>query len=281
MANQQPHSVHDVDVEDNQGFVVLKLHYSADPDKDAKWAAKVKKEYATDDWLREFELKPIGTKDSYPVFVDYKRSFHEDDKLLWQPSRGRIIYRGWDFGKVHPCVIFAQVYGVRKNYIDEIYEDNILIEPLIQKVLTHSNITFPNCTFVDWVDVSGRNEDQWGNSSIGTMKKYGLHPRGRDQTIEEGIQKMKQDMVMLDQGRPYLMVNPVKCPHLVTAFRGAYKRNIKGEIIKDGTSDHPVDAARYLHTGVTQDASKDYSAIREKIRNQYKKFPAKGKTVRR
>lgn len=278
MTTLQSNSVHDVE---DGGFVVLKLHYSADETKDAKWAEKVKKEYASDDWLREFELKPIGSKDSYPVFIDYKRAFHEDEKLFWQPSRGKIIYRGWDFGKIHPCVEFCQVYGVRKNYVDEIYEDNILIENLVQKVLSHSNIHFPNCTFVDWVDVSGRNEDQWGNSSIGTLKRYGLHPRGRDQTIEEGIQLMKRDMIMLDDGRPYLMINPVKCPHLATAFRGAYRRNIKGEIVKDGTNDHPVDAARYLHTGVAHDKSKDFSNIREKMKAQYKKFPKHGRTITR
>lgn len=278
--SQVPNSVHDIDSEDS-GFAVIKLHYSADPTKDQKWADKAKKEYASDDWLREFELKPIGSKDSYPVFIDYKRGFHEDEKLAWQPSRGKIIYRGWDFGKVHPCVEFAQVYGVRKNYVDEIYEDNILIENLIQKVLSHSNIYFPNCVFVDWVDVSGRNEDQWGNSSMASMRSYGLHPRGRDQTIEAGIQVMKRDMVMLDDGRPYLMINPTKCPHLATAFRGAYKRNIKGEIIKDGTNDHPVDAARYLHTGVATDQSKDWTDLRTKMKQQYHKFPSKGRTLRR
>jgi hypothetical protein len=152
---------------------------------------------------------------------------------------------------------------------------------LIQKVLAHSNQNFPGCTFVDWVDVSGRNIDQWGNSSLGTMRKYGLKPQGKDQKVEEGIQAMKRDMVMLDDGRPYLMVNPVKCPHLAQAFRGGLKRNQKGEIVKDGTNDHPVDAARYLHQGATFSNDKDWSSVREKMKRQYNKFPKHGRSVRR
>lgn len=269
------------DIQSDEGFVVVKLHYSADESKDRKWAEKTKQEYSSDDWQREFELKPIGAKDSYPVFIDYKRGLHEDPQLCWLPSKGRVIYRGWDFGKVHPCIEFAQIIGMKTNFIDEIFEDNILIEPLIQKVLAHSHQNFPSCTFVDWVDVSGRNEDQWGNSSIGTMKKYGLSPRGRDQTIEEGIQAMKRDMVMLEDGRPRLMVNPMRCPKLSHAFRGAYKRNKKGEIIKDGENDHAPDAARYLYQGVSFDKSKDWSDVREKMKAQYKKFPSGGRTIRR
>jgi hypothetical protein len=275
-----PGNVHDTDV-GSAGFVVLKLHYSADDEKDAKWAERTKKEYPSDDWDREFELKPVGTKDSYPVFPDWRRALHEDPNLVWIPSKGKTIYRGWDFGKVHPCVEFVQIFGNRKHYIDEIFETQIFIDQLVQKVLSHSNVNFPNCRFVDWVDVSGRNEDQWGNSSMATMRKYGLHPKGKDQTIEAGIQQMKMDMVRLEDGKPYLRVNPIKCPRLAAALRGGYKRNPKGEIIKDGEHDHPVDAARYAHQGASFEKERDWSDIRAKMKAQYKKFPARGKMVRR
>jgi len=273
-------SIHDAKPDDS-GFVLLKLHYSEDETKDDKWAEHVKKEYPSDDWDREFELKPVGTKDSYPVFPDYRKSLHEDDKLVWQASRGKVIYRGWDFGKVHPCVEFAQVYGNRKYFIDEIFETQIFIDQLTQKVLSHSNLHYPGCRFVDWVDVSGRNEDQWGNSSMATLKKYGLHPKGKDQTIEAGIQAMKADMVRLEDGLPYLRVNPIKAPHLAAALRGGYKRNPKGEIVKDGMHDHPVDAARYLHQGASFEKARDWIDVRKKMKDQYHKFPAKGKSVMR
>lgn len=265
----------------DEGFVLLRLHYSADPEKDEKWAAKARKEYPTEDFEREFELKPVGHRDSYPVFGDYKRVLHEDESLVWLPSRGKVIYRGWDFGKVHPCVEFAQCWGNTKNFIDELYGNNILIEPFVQQVLGHSNLNYPGCSFIDWVDVSGRNEDQWGNSSIKTLRSYGLHPRGRDQSIEEGVRAMNQDLVRLEDGHPYLRLNPLKCVQLATSMRSGYKRNKKGEIIKDGEYDHAVDAARYLHQGVSADVSQDWSKVRQKMKNQYGRFPRDGRQIRR
>lgn len=263
-----------------EGFTLLRLHYSADPEKDEKWAAKARAEYPAEDWEREFELKSVGNKDSSPVFNDYRKTLHEDPALSWLPSKGKVIYRGWDFGKVHPCVEFMQVDGLCRNFIDEIYESDILIDHLVQKVMAHSNQHFPGCVFVDWVDVSGRNTDQWGHSSMGTLRNYGLTPKGRDQTIEEGIQEMKIGMVRLDEGRPYFMLNPVKCPHLAAALRGGYKRNSKGEIVKDGTHDHPVDAARYAYQGASKGKeANNIDSLRAKMKAQYNRFPKEGKQV--
>lgn len=45
MSAQEKPKPEDLDQEQLQGFQVLRLHYSADPDKDEKWAAKAKQEY--------------------------------------------------------------------------------------------------------------------------------------------------------------------------------------------------------------------------------------------
>jgi hypothetical protein len=269
------------DEELGEGFQVIRLHYSADPEKDEKWANKVKTEYPTEDFDREFELKPVGLKDVRPVFGDYKKALHEDENLLWRPSAGRLIYRGWDFGKIHPACEFMQVIDLQRNYIGEVAPDNIMEEQFVQLVLSYSATNFPNCTFIDWVDVSGRNEDRWGNSSMKTLRAYGIHPRGKDQHIENGILEMCKGMVMMAGGRPYIVVNPKKCPRLVTAFRGGYKRNKNGEIMKDGIHDHYVDAARYVYMGATADTSKNWNSIRDKMKQQYGKYPKQGRELRR
>lgn len=271
----------EVDPELGEGFQIIRLHISADPEKDEAWAAKAKQEYSPEDWDREFELKPVGLKESRPVFGDYKKVLHESDALIWRPSVGRLLYRGWDFGKVHPCVEILQVNGLEKNFIDEIWGDNILEDQFVQQVLAHCNQYYRGCNFVDWVDVSGRNVDRWGNSSFKTLKKYGIHARGRDQHIEEGILAMGKGMVQLTNGRPYFMLNPKKCPHLAAACRGGYKRNNKGEIMKDGEHDHSVDAARYVYTGIDVEKGKSWDSTRQKMLNQYNKFPKDGKVTRR
>ncbi len=269
------------DPELGDGFQVIRLGFWADEDKDEKWRKEVEKEYSAEDFRREFLLEPVGTLDVRPVFGDYKRERHEDEALAWKPSLGRVITRGWDFGKVHPACEFMQVNGLEKNFIGEIAPDNILEEQFIQLVLTYSTQNFPNCTFVDWIDISGRNEDRWGNSSIKTLKSYGIVPRGRDQGVEDGIQQMIKEIVLTTNGRPYIMVNPKRCPRLAAALRGGYKRNKKGEIIKDGIHDHYVDAARYAVMGTTFQKGKSWDDVRKKMKAQYGKFPRTGRDVRR
>src|SRR5262245_1949839 len=232
------------------GFQVVKLHYSADPEKDEAWAAKSKQEYPSEDWEREFELKPVGHVGNYPVFGDYKRALHESDKLVYVPSKTKILIRGWDFGKVHPVVEYLQTDGLLKNFVGELYGNNILLDPFVQKVLEFSKAEFPGATFIDWVDATGKNEKDDGRSSVKVLMAYGLKPRWRMQEIEEGIKYMREEQVKLQEGRPHFMLNPVKCPHLAAACRGGYQRDKQGKPIKDGTHDHPVDAARYAIMGV-------------------------------
>jgi hypothetical protein len=174
-----------------------------------------------------------------------------------------------------------QIIGLEKNFIGEVAPDNILEEQFIQLVIAYSNQNFPNCTFVDWIDISGRNEDRWGNSSIKTLKSYGIVPRGRDQGVEDGIQAMIKEVVMTTNGRPYMMVNPKSCPRLTAAMRGGYKRNKKGEIVKDGIHDHYVDAARYAVMGSTFQKGTSWDKTRNKWKAQYGKFPTRGRDLRR
>lgn len=269
------------DPELGDGFQIIRLGFWADPDKDENWRKQVEKEYASEDFKREFLLEPVGIQDVRPVFGDYKKATHEDENLAWRISQGRVIYRGWDFGKVHPACLFMQVSGLEMNVIDEIAPDNIMEEQFVQLVLAHSSQFFRGATFVDWVDISGRNVDRWGNSSMQTLKAYGIQPRGRDQEVEDGIQQMCKVIVMHTAGRPYLMVNPKKCPRLAAAMRGGYKRNKKGEIIKDGIHDHYVDATRYMIMGTTFEKGKSWDSVREKMKSQYGKYPKGGRDVRR
>jgi|SRR5690242_3439681 len=270
----------ETDPELGDGFQVIRLGFWVDEEKDENWRKQMEQKYPSEDFRREFLLEPVGSLDVRPVFGDYRKETHEAD-LEWRPSVGRIIYRGWDFGKVHPACEFMQPNGLEKNFIGEVAPDNIMEEQFVQLVLAYSNQTFRNCTFVDWVDISGRNVDRWGNSSLKTLRSYGLQPRGREQHVEDGILQMSKEMVLHVGGRPYLMVNPKRCPRLAEALRGGYKRNKKGEIIKDGIHDHYVDAARYAVMGATFQKGKGWDTVQAKIKGQYGKFPKGGRDLRR
>lgn len=263
MAQSKPESV-----DDFQGFQILRLHYSADPEKDEAWAQKQKKEYPSDTWEREFELKPVGHMGNYPVYNDYHKARHESSKLVYNKSC-KLVIRGWDFGKVHPCVEFLQIDGLHKNFIGECYGDNIQLPQFCQMVLEYSALYFPGAQFRDWVDATGKNERDNGLPSVQILRQHGFIPKWRMQDVEEGTLYIQKALVHDIGGRPELMVNPTTAPHLATMFRGGLKRDKHGKIIKDGTHDHPADAARYAMSGIVtgKGSSNAYDASMDKIRN--------------
>ena len=263
---QKKNKAEELDKEDLQGFQVLKLHYSADPDKDEAWAAKAKQEYPSELWSREFELQPVGHAGNYPVFGDYKKILHESSKLVYYPGIKQLV-RGWDFGKVHPCVEFIQVDGMRKNVVGEVYGNNIYLPQFVEEVLAYGQINFPGAQFLDWVDATGKNERDNGLPSIQILRQFSLKPRWRMQDIEEGIKYIQHDLITFSQGRPQFMLNPQKCPHLAAAMRTGYCRNKTAVPIKDGTHDHPVDALRYGYSGIVTNTSRGDKDYREKLKN--------------
>ena len=244
-------------------LLVVNLPYEVDPEKDAAWEDKERAKYTTEDWEREFKLKPVGHKDSYPVFGDWRRQMHER-RLAYDSKYA--VYRGWDFGKAQPCVEFMQVVEAKWiNSIDEIAPANIVLDDLVSRVKIHSAQMYPGAVFHDWVDATGVAEKDDGRSSIKVMRDHGLQPRWRSgMEIEDGIMVMQRHLIALVEGRPRWSIDPDKCPKLVEAVRGGYKRDKRGKIMKDGTHDHPVDAARYSHMGI-------HAVFDKKLQDQYEK----------
>ena len=231
------------------GFTVIRLETSADPAKDSAWLAAQAKQHPKDDFDREFLLLPVGRADSYPVFGDYQRQHHESELLRYNYHL-KYIYRGWDFGKVHPCVEFIQPDGQKLNVIYEIYGTNIMLEQFAERVLADSGLYFPGAMFVDWGDASGVNEKDDGRPSIRVLADKGIRLRIRRQPVEDGVREISKTLIAWTEGRPVLQINPKTCPHLVEAMRGGYRRNPAGIIVKDGKNDHPADAFRYGFSGI-------------------------------
>lgn len=233
-----------------KGFTVVRLELTADAAKDDAWIERERKNYSKEDFDREFLLKPVGEQDSYPVFADYIRDRHETADLVYQRHL-QFVYRGWDFGKIHPCVEFLQPEHERINVIYEIYGNNILLQPFAEKVLADSALFFPNAKFVDWCDASGENTKDDGRPSMKVLRDLGLRPKSIRREVEDGIADITKYLINWSEGRPKLQINPMKAPQLAAAMRGGYRRKPSGVIMKDGDNDHPVDAFRYAFQGVT------------------------------
>lgn len=229
-------------------LMVVNLPYEVDPEKNEEWVERTKPNYSKEDWDREFGLKPAGHKDVYPVFGDWRKELHERKDLKFDSALN--LYCGWDFGKVHPCVEFFQVRGAHFDFIDEYYGTNVYIPQVCLEInLRLGQLGYPKT--IHWVDATGKNDNFEGRTNIMVLKENGItEVRFRYQDVEPGIAIMQKLVNTFADGRPSLCVNPIKCPHLCEALRGGYKRDKKGNLVKDGTHDHPIDAARYGIVGV-------------------------------
>ena len=82
----------------NNGYAVLELKYTADPDKDperngAEWYKNAKEGMSSDEWEQEYEINyqiKIGKR----VFPDFTEK--SICKLIYNPHKPLLI--GWDFG---------------------------------------------------------------------------------------------------------------------------------------------------------------------------------------
>jgi len=233
-----------------KGFTVVRLHYSADEEKDQRWADNIRKDLPTEDWLREYELVSTGRDKEHPVYSDWKRDLHERS-LRFDP-RHPVIFRGWDFGKVHPACVWVQVSGQEINILHELLGTEVQLEPFAMEVIAKSGMWFPGANkFIDWVDPHGRAEKDDGRPSIKVLKDCGIIVKHRDIEKEEGILKVGQQLIrIVAGGRPALCADPKECPITCDGFRGGYKRNKNGKVIADGYYEHIMDAIRYVVWGI-------------------------------
>lgn len=107
------------------GFRVIRLHYTADPDRDAAWVERTRKLYSEAAWDQEYELK--RTASSLLVWPSYRPDVHVVDALPLRPPLTLTV--GLDPGWDHP---FAAVFVLtdddgRACIVDEHVKPRLLI----------------------------------------------------------------------------------------------------------------------------------------------------------
>jgi len=98
----------------HNGFVVVRIHYSLDPNKkdNAKWKEIAGKGISKRQWDREYELG-YDNFAGLPVIANF--SNEQVQKFDFNPKETNIIYRGWDFGYHHPACYDKKTKVLTKN----------------------------------------------------------------------------------------------------------------------------------------------------------------------
>lgn len=229
------------------GFCNDRVHYSADPEKDAAWVAALRPNYPSRIWAREMEIDftlPAGK----PVYDDTEKVVVSPQSF--DPSLK--IIRSWDYGYTMPYCLFAQIEtlvdpetgkpGKRIcHFLTETWAENILTSDFAQRHVLPKSELFPGATYQDFGDVAGRqHSDKTKQTNEEILRSLGVMVNSRFCEIEKGIELVQSlisdGCIQMDTG----------CKLLYRTVMGGYTRDADGKPIKDGYFDHPADALRYF-----------------------------------
>ena len=181
-----------------------------------------------------------------PAFTGYKDGFHYVP-LDYIP--GRPVYRNWDFGWLHPGVVWFQIDNDRGvNVLSCDMGDRINFELYCPYIIHLTNKKFPTTQkFIDVCDIAGKQHKDTGKPSIEVMRDYGIKPFYHSQSRESGIQLMQRMLITLVDKHPQLRVNSKdgECKLIHDALSGGYCRDEEGNVVDDFYYENVMDPLRY------------------------------------
>lgn len=237
------------------GFRHLRLHYSADPDKNpatpagSAWYAVARKRMDARRWAREMEIEhsvPAGE----PVYV-------ETDRIIVRPQSytpALPVGCGMDFGRKCPVALFVQrrpapagsLVPVKLHWLAEVFTPDVTVDRFAEAVMERRQSLFPSARFETWADPAGNQEgDKTTDSSIAICESRGITPiYSQPSSVEFGINLFQW---LISVGA--MEMDPEGCKMLLAAVAGGYSRDEAGKPI-GGEKGHPwadfADAARYF-----------------------------------
>lgn len=218
----------------SDGWQVLRLHYSADPERATQeWIdlhlAGYRGGMAGRDWRREMEIsfEDYAGAPVYPLF-DPDRSV---TPTRYNPHLP--LLRGWDFGYRHPAVVWAQQWtdgtfcSLHELYPTLNSDDlpGLSTGGLVQMVLAETERLFPesasdaSAEVLDFCDPAGtQHKDASDYSSIEILQQHGIEPEYAVVGRKNRIAYLRR--YIEEPGR--FRVNP-HCTLLIKALAGAYR----------------------------------------------------------
>ena len=242
-------------------FAVVRLHYSADPEKNEAWKERTRRGMPTESWEQEYEIN-FEQHAGQAVYPGFRREQHVKE-LNWNPDLSMI--RGWDFGFRHPAVVFAQMdVNDRLLLLREMLGTNILIHRFADEVLERSEEWFPDAKWKDYCDPAGTQaSDKSEHSSIEVLERKHMVPEYRQEELQAGLNTIRFHLLPREDGIPSILVDPA-CSITIEGFQGGYHfpdardgRPDSDVPEKDGYFDHLMDAVRYVAIHVLPLAEKE------------------------
>lgn len=245
-------------------FVVVDLHYTADPRKRGDvWRETVRNSMPVRDFLMEYE-RSWQTFEGKPVYQDFNKSLHVSLSCV-KPEPGIPLLFGWDFGLTPACLI-AQLVGRRLLILAEFIEDNGSISKLAPIVWNHLQMNYlpwmhGEDKILSYIDPAGFQKAQTDERTCAdVMREVGFKKILPGPVGWEQRRKAVEDYLTKTYGEgPGIIMGEAECPVLIEGFGGGYRYPEKAIEIEPSQIrplknkySHPHDALQYLCAGATQ-----------------------------
>jgi len=215
------------------GATVVRLHYSADEDKDpltekgSQWFTTMRRLYPDDNkWQQEFEISWFVAQGAR-VYPEFSETLHSKPLEL---RRRKVILRAWDFGYLAPACLIAQIdERDRLCVLREIIGHEETTKQFAEKVIARCSEWYPTHQpgYLDYCDPAGQQRkstaEQSETQDVEVLKNLGIHPTWKHGwTRKHGRALVHQLLTLRADNTPGLYVDGEKCPILMQGFLGKY-----------------------------------------------------------
>lgn len=262
-----------IDVWDNprNGFTVVDLHYTANPDKRGdEFREALKRTLPIRQYRMEYE-KSWETFDGKPVYEDFNERIHV---TFSQPKVqvGLPLLIGWDSSGLTPAVVISQMQEDVLYVVKEIIGIGMGAVRFVPYVASEIKLHFPQITSLEqtisFIDPAGTRKSETNEQTYMQyiIKEGFKNVRPGPVTWEKRKEAVDKRLVGLSRGQAKIQIYEPWCPILVAGFKGGFRYpdsvsntepdNVKP--VKDIHS-HPHDAFQYTCGGLDAYKSQLYN----------------------
>lgn len=254
------------------GFLVIDLHYTANP---AKRGAEFREGLRNTLPIRKFEMeyeKSWMTYEGRPVYEDFNPTVH----LLREKPKlhvGLPLLVGWDSSGLTPAAILAQIQGETLVVLREIMGIGMGATRFVPLVVSEIAQHYPQITDIEkqtisFFDPAGFKKNEITEETyLQVMIKSGFKQiKPGPLTWKKRVESVVEFLTVMSKGQPRFQVYEPDCPILVAGLKGGFRYPDKvSEIepdqlrpIKDIHS-HPNDGLQYMCGGIKSYLGSNYS----------------------
>lgn len=241
-------------------FVIVQLHYTADPKKrNEDWLSNIKSAMTISKFQQEYNLQ-WDTFHGQPVYPDFAERLHVSKDTI-QPELGLPLLLGVDQGLNAACVV-CQMQGDKFVVLEEITASNMGAERFVEKVVRQLAVNYPEWSdlkrdfrvYMDPAAFSRRDVDERTWASV--WAKRGFKPMPGPMLWEPRRQAVESLLTKQNKEGSCFELNRGSCSMLLRGFNGGYRYSekafdiepTKARPVKDEHS-HIQDALQYVAGG--------------------------------